>query len=79
MKMLKRSLVALALGSTLLAPAAFAEPQPHMRVALTSLEEARAQLELAGRDKGGHRVKAISLINQAIEEVRRGVAYDNKR
>ncbi len=79
MKTLKRSLAALALGSTLLAPAAFAQPQPHMRVALRNLEEARAQLELNSNDKGGHRVKAISLINQAIEEVRRGMAPDRQR
>ena len=28
-------------------------------------------------DKGGHRVRAIQLINQAEAEVRRGIEWDN--
>ncbi len=55
-----------------------AEPQPHMRSALGSLESALAQLQKATADKGGHRVKAMELTTQAIEEVKKGIAFDNK-
>lgn len=58
---------------------ASAEPQPHMRAAMNSLEAALAQLQKATPDKGGHRVKAIELTGQAIEEVKKGIAFDNKR
>ena len=56
-----------------------AEPQPHMKAALGSLETAHAQLQKATPDKGGHRVKALELVGQAIEEVKKGIAFDNKR
>ncbi|WP_291611764.1 hypothetical protein [Bradyrhizobium sp.] len=61
-----------------LATAANAENQPHMRAALASLQNARAQLQTATPDKGGHRVKAIDLVNAAIAEVQRGIAFDNR-
>lgn len=48
--------------------------QPHMRNALDHLISARAELQEATRDKGGHRVKAIGLINDAIAEVKAGIA-----
>lgn len=53
-----------------------AEKQPHMRLALVRLHEARAQLQRASRDKGGHRAKALAMVNDAIEEVERGIRYD---
>ncbi len=56
-----------------------AEPQPHMRSALGSLEAALGQLQKATPDKGGHRVKAIDLTKDAIEEVKKGIAFDNRR
>jgi hypothetical protein len=57
---------------------AWAEKQPHMRAALESLHKAKTQLEKAEPDKGGHRVKAIDLVSQAIEEVKMGMEYDNR-
>jgi hypothetical protein len=57
---------------------AFAEVQPNMRKALTSLEEAKKHLENATADKGGHRVKAMELVNAAIAETRAGIEFDNK-
>jgi len=48
--------------------------QPHMRAALDHLQIARAQLQQAEPDKGGHRVKAIALVEDAIGEVRAGIA-----
>jgi hypothetical protein len=55
-----------------------AEKQPHMKMALEHLERAKNQLENATSDKGGHRVKAIALTNEAIEQVKKGMAFDNK-
>ena len=48
--------------------------QPHMMNALHALENAKSQLQEAAADKGGHRVNAINLINQAIGEVNAGIA-----
>jgi hypothetical protein len=52
-------------------------PQPMMKKALSSLDTAKTQLQKATADKGGHRVKAIALIDQAIDQVKAGIAYDN--
>jgi hypothetical protein len=57
---------------------AFADKQPHMRSALKNLEQALNQLEKASHDKGGHRVKAIGYVKQAIDEVKAGIEFDNK-
>jgi hypothetical protein len=53
------------------------EPQPHMKAARKHLEQALEQLDKATADKGGHRVKAIALVKEAIEEVRAGTEHDN--
>jgi hypothetical protein len=58
-------------------PTARAEPQPHMQAALASLRVAKDQLQKASPDKGGHRVKAIALTDQAIDEVKKGIEFDN--
>jgi hypothetical protein len=55
-----------------------AVPQPHMRAALTSLRAARAHLDKAEPDKGGHRVKAIALVDDAIKETEAGIEFDNR-
>ncbi len=80
----KISTIGLATALTLLVgrgmvSTAGAEPQPHMKSALNSLEGALGQLEKATADKGGHRVKAIDHVKQAIAEVKAGIAFDNKR
>ena len=56
-----------------------AEPQPHMKAAQKHLEDAKSELQKASADKGGHRAKAIQLVNDAIEEVKKGIAADNKK
>jgi hypothetical protein len=48
--------------------------QPRMENALRALENARSELVAASANKGGHRQKAISLIDQAISETRMGMA-----
>jgi len=78
MRKLQVSLLALLLGLAF-AGRAVAQPQPHMTAALSSLETAKAELEKANADKGGHRAKAIELINSAIEEVRKGIEFAKKK
>lgn len=48
--------------------------QPRMWNALHALQNARGELEAAISDKAGHRVNAIRLIDEAIGEVRAGIA-----
>jgi len=51
-----------------------AAEQPHMYNALNNLKSARHQLEMALDDKGGHRARAIGIIDNAIGEVNAGIA-----
>jgi hypothetical protein len=55
-----------------------AEQQPQMIRALGDLRQAKNALEKATHDKGGHRAKALALTNQAIDEVQKGIAFDEK-
>jgi hypothetical protein len=52
--------------------------QPRMREARQHLAAARAALQRADANKGGHRVKAIDYVNLAITEVDRGMAFDRR-
>ncbi|XUM24474.1 hypothetical protein ACRAVF_15665 [Bradyrhizobium oligotrophicum S58] len=49
--------------------------QPHMTATVTMLQSARAELAQAIPNKGGHRERALGLIDQAITEVRAGIAF----
>ena len=53
--------------------------QPHMQAALDHLQAAKAELQSATADKGGHRVRAIELVNRAIGEVEAGMEYAASR
>lgn len=53
-----------------------ADQQPNMMSALQHLELAKDKLEKATADKGGHRVKAIKLVKEAIEETNEGIKWD---
>ncbi len=59
-------------------PEAAAEAQPRMQAALALLQKAESELKAATADKGGHRVKAIALTQQAISETKAGIDFDNK-
>jgi hypothetical protein len=48
--------------------------QPHMQNALADLEAAKRELQVALPDKGGHRVTAIRLTDQAITETEAGMS-----
>jgi hypothetical protein len=49
--------------------------QPHMNESIGFLQSARGELQAATPNKGGHRERAIGLIDQAIGEVRAGIAF----
>ena len=49
--------------------------QPFMEAARADLLKAKAELQVAEHHKGGHRVKAFGLVNQAITEVNRGIQF----
>ena len=49
--------------------------QPHMSESIALLQSARSELAAATPNKGGHREKALGLIDQAIAEVRAGIAF----
>lgn len=50
--------------------------QPNMQAALTALETAKAALERASTEHGGHRVKALEATKLAIDETRAGIEWD---
>ena len=49
--------------------------QPHMQSAMDHLRSARDELNVAEANKGGHRERALRLINDAISEVQSGMDY----
>ena len=67
----------IASGLVASAKPAAAEPQPNMVHAREALVSALESLRAASDDKGGHRVKAIELIQGAIAEVEAGIRFDN--
>ena len=49
--------------------------QPHMQMALDELRAARSELNVAMANKGGHRERAMGLVDQAISEVQLGMQF----
>ena len=49
--------------------------QPHMGETIALLQSARAELVKATPNKGGHRERALGLIDQAIGEVQAGINF----
>ncbi len=78
--MIKRVVIALVIG--LLMGTAIgswaAINQPHMIAALEALKHAKAELEVAEHNKGGHRAKALELVHKAIEQTRKGIEAGEK-
>jgi hypothetical protein len=54
---------------------AVAQEQVHMENALGALQRALGELQQAQPNKGGHRERAINLVNQAINEVQQGIQW----
>ncbi len=49
--------------------------QKHMQDALSHLRQARASLQEAKGNKGGHRENAIELVDKAIAQVEKGMEF----
>ena len=73
------AILATAVTSGTLVTTASAERQPSMEAALSNLRAAQQNLTKASADKGGHRERALKLIQAAMNEVRQGIAFDNRR
>ena len=75
--MLKRigGVLIVVFGLITIANAATPPDQPFMEAARTDLQRAKAELQLATRDKAGHRAKAVNLVNEAIGQVNAGIGY----
>jgi hypothetical protein len=58
--------------------ASSARDQPQMKDARDDLQKARAKLNAATDDKGGHRKKAIAAVNNAIAEINAGMRFDRR-
>ena len=69
----KATAVAGLIAGGFIAGCAFAA-QPHMVNALNALQTARSELGMAERDKGGHLPIAIERVDQAINQVKLGMA-----
>ena len=70
----QRLLIALTIAASMGAGYALAQ-QPHMDATLHLLQDAHHELEQATPNKGGHREVALGLIDQAIGQVREGIAF----
>lgn len=66
--------LAVAMGAGIFIGQALAA-QPRMQSALDALLTARSELNAATANKGGHRVKALGYVDQAITEVRAGIEF----
>lgn len=56
--------------------AAPAEPHPQIREALEALRRAKAHMEHAAHDFGGHRVDALKATDEAIRQLEICLKYD---
>ena len=55
-----------------------AERHPQIRGAIRALEVAKKHLESAAHDFGGHRLRALEHVNQALGECRAALEFDRK-
>ena len=81
MKTIWKSVALVVLLGVFAAPVTMAtasmEEQPHMRSALEHLRAAKAELQQAEADKGGHRVAAIKATDEAIHHTEEGIKFAN--
>ena len=49
--------------------------EPHMSAAYGHLQQARAELERAAPNKGGHRERAMQMVDQAMQQIEEGEQY----
>jgi hypothetical protein len=65
-------------GPKLPRAAAAAERHPHIRSSLKELREAKKELEKGDKIFGGHRVKAIKAVEDAIEQLQAALDFAEK-
>jgi len=70
--------ISLCLGLGILGASLAQARQDNMLDALNALRNARASLVLATPNKGGHRERAIELVDQAIMQTQAGINYANR-
>lgn len=86
MKRMKCALYALAILLGVVASSSIAHvrveagafDQPQMKDARDDLQKARAKLNAASDDKGGHKANAIGAVNNAIAEINAGMRFDRR-
>src|SRR5262249_18999111 len=71
---LVKAIVILAVAGGAFAAGLAYAAQPHMEAALNALLTAQTELKVAEHNKGGHRAKALDLVDRAIQQVRLGLA-----
>jgi hypothetical protein len=49
--------------------------EPHMSAAYGHLQQAKDELEKAAPNKGGHREKAMQMVDQAMRQIEEGEQY----
>ena len=76
---MKRLAMVIAAGLILAAGVARAEDHPQMDEAKKDLEAAKAALQAAGHDYGGHRKQAIESIDKALTHVNQGLQTVDKK
>jgi len=54
------------------------EQHPRIHAAIKELQEAKAELQAAPHDFGGHRADAVVAVDKAIEQLRLALQYDKK-
>jgi hypothetical protein len=52
--------------------------EPHMSAAYGHLQQAKAELDRAAANKGGHREKAMQMVDQAMRQIEEGEQYDEQ-
>jgi hypothetical protein len=74
MKTLRTGLFLITIVSAMTLSSVQAE-QPHMKQALEHLRAARAELQRAETNKGGHRERALEAVDRAIHQIEDGMRF----
>jgi hypothetical protein len=74
---MRQVLMGILAGAIILSGGIAVAEQGNMDAALVHLQEAKAALERAEHNKGGHREKALEDVNKAIRHVQEGIEYAN--
>ena len=75
---MRRILMGMLAGAMIFGAGVALAEQGNMEAALGHLQEAKAALERAEHNKGGHREKALKEVNEAIHHVQEGIEFAAK-